>query len=104
MSRACRPAMILLVAATLVAGAACGTQETSTGTSSGGSQPASTAGGGEPGTTGKGPTYTLVPDAEVAAGLAEVRRLAGQVRATLPTDQPGALKLSGEIYEKWFNF
>jgi hypothetical protein len=68
-----------------------------------GSSTIAPAGSTPPGTA-SGSDYQLVPDAEVTAGLAEVRRLAAQIKATLATDQAEAERLSAEMYDVWFEF
>jgi hypothetical protein len=86
-------------AAALLSVGCSATTETGAGTST-------TAPGGStaPGTAGSGAEYQLVPDAEVTAGLTEVRRLAQQIKSTLATDQAEAERLSAQMYDAWFEF
>ena len=62
----------------------------------------STAAG--PGTTAADGSYEIVTDAQVTAGLAEVRRIAAQIKTTLPANQTDATALSKDMYKTWFTF
>ena len=51
-----------------------------------------------------GPTYSVVPAAEVTAGLAEVQRIAGTLEATRAKDEAAARADLERMYDKWFEF
>ena len=77
--------------------AACGSSST-TGTGS----PATAEAGATTSTAGS--SYSIVPAAQVTAGLAEVRKLGAEAKAKLATDQPGAKTTVKTMYDKWFEF
>jgi len=64
--------------------------------------PSSTAAGG--GTTVPSGEYEIVTDAEVTAGLTEVRKIAAQIKTALPSNPADASRLSGDMYKRWFTF
>jgi hypothetical protein len=66
------------------------------------SAPSSTVGGA--GTTAPAAGYEIVPDAQVKAGLVEVRKVAAQIKTTLPSSQADATTLSKDMYKTWFTF
>lgn len=55
-------------------------------------------------TVGTGSTYVIVPDAQVAAGLKDVRRLANEAKADLGTNPDGAKAKTTEMYQLWYTF
>ena len=59
-----------------------------------------TVAGTTPGTS----TYEIVPDAAVTAGLAEVRKLAGEIKAAQTTDPTEADALVDQMYDTWYEF
>jgi hypothetical protein len=96
---------LVLGAVTLLA--ACGSSTTASTAGSTGTAPTTMAATGTAGTAGADPgtpTYEIVPDAAVAAGLATVRSAAAAIKMTLPTDQTAAKAKVTAMYDTWFTF
>jgi hypothetical protein len=86
----------------LVAGCG-GTTTTTSPTTSPTSAAAGQPGGSTPDTSA-GAEYTIVPAAEVTAGLTEVRAMAAGIKATLATNQTDAVAQVRTMYDRWFEF
>ena len=91
--------VLLTLAALGLAG--CGSTATTT------SAPTSTTTGSASGagtTATTGPDYEIVSDADVKAGLADVRKVAAGIKATLATDRAAAEAQARAMYDRWFEF
>lgn len=96
-----RPSATTVVAGLVVAAVAAGCGGT-TATTAGSPTTAAPAPTGTGDTGGSG--YQIVPDAQVTAGLATVRRQAAEIKTTLARSQPEAEAQVKAMFDGWFVF